>query len=81
MMNTISPPSGYPGGYTWDRVVRDRAQSGDGSGRVAIERFYKYNWQVLLAGKVVVFGTTGAGSVVTGETFETTYDDSDTVGK
>jgi hypothetical protein len=34
-----------------------------------------------LAGKVEVFGTTGSGGVVTGETFKTTHDVYDTVGK
>jgi hypothetical protein len=42
-MNTITPRSEYPGGYTWGRLVRDRARYGSTAGRVAIERFYRYN--------------------------------------
>jgi hypothetical protein len=48
---------------------------------VAIERFYKYNWQGLLESKAEVFGHSAGNEVaVSGEWFRTTYDLYDRLG-
>jgi YD repeat-containing protein len=77
----ITAPPDYPGEYTAGRLVRDRVQYGEGSGRVAIERFFRYNWQGLLDAKAEVFGlSAGDELAVDGEGFQTRYDLYDRLG-